>query len=260
MAMAEGLGPEGPEAARVAGAARRVYVRYSAEVAKRLCERVAGGELLYAVCRDADMPTPEGVSKWVAARPDFALALTEARRAGGRPVGSRGGVWTYCQATAEAVFERLCEGESLTAIGRDPTMPSLSTIFYWRRRIPEFEDAVRLGKEIQAERFCDRGCELADAATPETAYLTHVRLTHLRWVAGVMAPKAYRIKTVEPATPPRTELVLMRRFEIEVDAQTGARKVVAYCPNPETGQVECEDVAGWRPPSGPDVVRLPGGG
>ena len=61
-------------------------------------------------------------------------------------------------------------------------MPSLSTIFYWRRRIPEFEDTVRVAKEIQAERLADLGWEMVGEATPETAYLTHVRLTQLRWM------------------------------------------------------------------------------
>jgi len=49
----------------------------------------------------------------------------------------------------------------------------------------------------------------------------------------------------------------MRRFEIEVDPQTGAKKVVGYCPNPETGEVEREDVPGWRPP--PGSVPIPNG-
>ena len=52
--------------------------------------------------------------------------------------------------------------------------------------------------------------------------------------------------------------MLIRRFEIETDPETGEEKVVAYCPNPLTGEVECEDVAGWRPP--PGAVLVPGGG
>jgi hypothetical protein len=84
-----------------------------------------------------------------------------------------------------------------------------------------------------------------------------VRLTHIRWMAGVMAPKAYRIKPVEPAAAQRTLDVVMRRFEIEEDPQTGARTVVAYCPNPHTGEVEREDTPGWEPP--PRTVGMPGG-
>ncbi|RAK60099.1 hypothetical protein DJ021_09915 [Phenylobacterium hankyongense] len=232
-------------------------VHWSAKVAKRICERVAAGELLYAVCREPGMPTPQSVRLWARDKPDFAEALALARRAGGRPSHSGGGVWSYCAETGEEIFERLCEGESLTAIGKDPTMPCLSTIFYWRRRIPAFEEQVQVAKRIQAERFCDLGWELATEATPETAYLTHVRLSQLRWTAGVMAPRVFRIKTVEPQTPPEPLTVLVRHFRIETDPATGEQKVVAYCPNPETGEVEREDAPGWRPPAG--AVRLPGG-
>jgi hypothetical protein len=230
-------------------------VGWSAELGRRICERVARGELLYVICREPGMPSAQSVRTWLCDREDFAAALAAARADGGRAARG-GGVWSYSKETAEAIFERLCEGESLTRIGADPTMPCLSTIFYWRRRIPEFEDLVRTAREIQAERFCDLGWELARDATPETAYLTHVRLTQLRWTAGVMAPRVYRIKTVEPAQPPPQLTLAIRRFEVEIDKQTGEKRVVAYCPNPETGQAEREDVPGWRPP--PGVVTLPG--
>lgn len=259
--MAEGGGPGAPAAGRYVRT--RDAVAWSAELGKRICERVARGELLYAVCRARGMPTAQSVGRWARERPDFAEALREARRCGGRPVRAGGkaggGVWSYCAETADEIFERLCEGESLTAIGADPTMPCLSTIFYWRRRIPAFEEQVQLGMRIRAERFCDLGWELATAATPETAYLTHVRLTQLRWTAGMMAPRVFRIKTVEPEQPPQDTKILFRSFRIEKDEATGKDKVVAYCPNPFTGEVEREDAPGWRPPGGEDCVPMPGG-
>ena len=249
----------GPSAAPAKWVRRRAVVHYSDKLAKRICKRVAAGELMYAVCREAGMPTPQSVGRWAKERPEFGEALAAARRLGGRPAHGGGGVWTYCAETAGEIFERLCEGESLTSIGRDPTMPSLSTIFNWRGRFAEFEEKVQLGMRIRAERFCDLGWELAEGATPETAYLTHVRLAQLRWTAGVMAPRVYRLKAAEPPAPRETLTVLMRRFEIEEDAETGARKVVAYCPNPLTGQAEREDAPGWRPPGDATFVPMPGG-
>jgi hypothetical protein len=44
---------------------------------------------------------------------------------------------------------------------------------------------------------------------------------------------------------------------VEVDPETGAKTVVAWCPNPETGEAEREDAPDWRPPAG--CLRLPGG-
>lgn len=250
----------GREGAPVAGRWVRTKptVKWSAALGEALCERVARGEVLYAVLREPGMPTAQSVGRWAREKPGFGAALEAARRAGGRGAAG-GGVWSYCAETADAIFERLCEGESLTAIGADPTMPCLSTIFYWRERIAGFEGRVQLGMRIRAERFCDLGWELAMGATPETAYLTHVRLTQLRWTAGTMAPKVFRIRNVEPELPPREIKVLMRSFRIEADPVTGKDKVVAYCPNPFTGEAEREDAPGWRPPGGPECVPMPGG-
>jgi hypothetical protein len=230
-------------------------VRWSAALGRTICARVAAGEVLYVVLREPGMPTPQSVRTWARERADFGACLAQARADGGRAVRG-GGVWRYSPAAGEAIFARLCEGESLTAIGDDALMPCLSTIFHWRRCIPEFEELVQEGRAIQAERFCDLGWDLAMQATPETAYLTHVRLTQLRWTAGVMAPRVFRLKPVEPATAPPVTKLAIRRFEVEVDKTTGAKKVVSYFPNPETGEVERQDAPGWRRPAG--VVSLPG--
>lgn len=255
MAMAEDAGPGREDAAcpeRAPGkwVRRRGVVRYSDELAERLCARVAAGEMFYVICREAGMPTPQSVGRWAKERPEFGQRWLAARRAGGRPEDAGGGVWSYCPEAADEIFERLCEGECLTGVARDPAMPSLSTIFNWRRRFAEFEAAVQLAMRIRAERFCDLGWELAMEATPETAFLTQVRLTQLRWTAGTMAPRTFRAKQAEPELPRETRTILFRHFGVEVDPQTGEKKVVAWCPNPHTMEVECEDAPGWRRPAG----------
>lgn len=246
-----GAGLPALAARRARRARRQAPVRWSAALGERICARVAAGELVYVICREPGMPTAEGIAGWMARRPAFGAAMAQAKRAAGRPLGKRGPVSTYRPEVGHEIFERLCEGQSLTTIGRDPMMPSLSTIFYWRRRIPEFEDAVRTGKEIQAELFCDLSWELSQAATPQTAYLTHVQLTHIRWMAGMMAPKVFRLKPVEPDAPRERLDILMRKFTAEPDPVTGKLKVVAWCPDPETGEVIREDQhPDWRPPPG----------
>jgi len=236
----------------------RETVPWSEALAEAIVERVAGGEMLYRLCREPGMPTAQSVGRWAREDEGFGEALRAARLAGGRPARGGGGVWSFCEETARAIYDRLCEGESLTSICRDPTMPSMSTVFYWRRAFPDFNTTIRTAREVQAERFCELGWEMAAEAAPETAYLTHVRLTHLRWMAGAMAPRAYRGKPVEPEVAKKPLDVLMRRFEIEDDPERpGRQKVVAYCPNPVTGEVEREDAPGWTPPAG--TVGLPGG-
>lgn len=53
---------------------------------------------------------------------------------------------------------------------------------------------------------------------------------------------------MEPPAIEEPVRIRFRRFEIEVDPETGKRKVVAFCPNPDTGEVMREDVPGYRDP------------
>ncbi len=244
--------PNGPKWTRT-----RDTVRWSPALARRICERVASGELLYAVLREPGMPTAQSVGRWARGRADFGEALMAARREGGRPSRGGGGVWAYCPEVVDVLFERLAEGESLTGVCRDPTMPTYSTIYHWRRRFPEFDRLLRMAREAQAERFCDQGYDLAMSATPETAYLTHVRLTQLRWMAGVTAPRIYKPKPAEPEEAKEPLRVLIRTFRGEIDPVTGKEKVVALCPNPDTGQMEREDVPGYQYP--PNSEPIPSG-
>lgn len=155
---------DGGEVAPAPGKARvrKVHVRWSEALGERLCARLAAGEMLYRILKEPGMPTPEGVMKWAKSKPEFGAAFAAARKAGGRPSGSRGPVSTYSEAVAQEIFERVCEGESLISIGADPTMPSVSTIFNWRDHFPDFEALMQRGMRVRAERFCDRGWEIAE--------------------------------------------------------------------------------------------------
>jgi hypothetical protein len=56
---------------------------YSEELAEEICDRLATGESLYAICQDAHMPTEKAVRLWVETRPDsFAPMYTRAREFG----------------------------------------------------------------------------------------------------------------------------------------------------------------------------------
>jgi hypothetical protein len=234
-------------------AGRRPRVPWSPELGARICERVAAGEVLYTMLREDGMPTPQSIRRWAKEKADFGEALAEARRMGGRP-DQGGGVSGYSSAVGNEICLRMLEGESLTDIANDPVMPCYSTIYLWRRQNPRFEAVVAAAQQGRAERFCDLGWKMAMEATPETAYLTQVRLAQLRWTAGCMAPRKFRPRLAEPDEPPVEKRILFRHFKVEEDEETGEKKVVAYCPNPETGKAEREDTPGWRPPPG---IRLP---
>jgi hypothetical protein len=212
-------------------------VRWSQKLADRLCGRVAAGELLHAVLREPGWPTPHCIAKWVKEKPAFANALELARKASGQVARSGGGVLTYNDGVAEEVFDRLCAGETLSQIGDDPLMPCMKTLFNWRRRFAAFDELVLLAQRVQAERYCDQGVEIAAGITPQTAYATHVRLTHLRWMTAAIAPRQFRLKPVEPPGEPRRVEMVLRRYSAEVHPETGERRMVTWDVDPQTGEV-----------------------
>jgi hypothetical protein len=236
-------------------AGRRTPVRYSLPVVRAFLARVASGEPQAQICRDPAMPGLGGVAHWVKTRPRFAARLAAARVESGHVGG--GSASTYCPVTAQAIFRRLCEGESVTGICRDPTMPCFSTVYLWRKNFPEFGEAMRIAREVQAERFCDEGWEMATAATPKTAFLTQVQLTQLRWMMGHMAPRAWgKTKPLEAdVTPlasaqagPKRQILLIKEFKVE-EREDGCYRVVAFVPDPKTGLLvrDSPEDAPWQP-------------
>lgn len=255
------MGQDGNLSACAGG--RQAPVRYTAGLARRICARVAEGEVLAEVCREAGMPNRTAIYRWLARSPRFSAALERARREGALkervreraprgPGPSRLGQGSsYSEAVADEILERMCAGESVMGICRDPAMPGFSSVYRWRRAFPEFAEAMRIAREVQAERFCDIGMEIADAVTPETAHATRVRLAQLRWTAGVMAPARFgRMKPMEPERPPEPEVVLLlSHFRVEERKEDGAVRVVKFRPDPSSGQVVRETPldAPWQP-------------
>ncbi|WP_293677738.1 hypothetical protein [uncultured Phenylobacterium sp.] len=232
---------------------RRRPVRYSRDVVRAFLARVASGESQASIHRDPAMPGRGGVALWARTRPKFAERLTRARLESGH-MGQGGSGSTYCPATAQEIFRRICEGESVTGICRDPAMPCFSTVYLWRRTFPEFAEAMRVAREVQAERFCDEGWELAREATPGTAHLTAVRLTQLRWMMGHMAPRNWGPKKplaveAEGAAEPQEVTLVVKHYKVE-EREDGWHRVVALEPNEETGRLEriTPEDAPWHPP------------
>ena len=54
---------------------------YSDELAERICEQLADGQSLRAICAADDMPDRTTVMRWQASNPDFATKCARAREA-----------------------------------------------------------------------------------------------------------------------------------------------------------------------------------
>ena len=242
-------------ASEMEGAARRApakrgYVKFTAKLARAICERVAAGEHLTVICADPDMPNRRSVGRWARERAAFAKTYHRAKAFAARDgLGPR---TTYCEVVAHEICVRVSEGETLASISNDPAMPAIWTIMHWQRKSADFAAALALAKEARAERMADVGWEMALEATPETAFLTHVRLGHLRWRVAIASPKTHgKHKAAdlpaasEPAEP-NTTTFMFRHFQVEKNAETGQRRVVGYSPDPQTLKLVRDSEGPWE--------------
>ena len=235
------------EPAPAAAPPRRPLKPYSAKVAREIVLRTMAGETQSEICADPAMPCEASLWRWTKKHPKFAAIYSKARALGERegPASQRG----YCPVTAHEIAARVSEGEALSVIAREPAMPSLRTIFRWARAEPDFAEALAAAKAAMAQRFAEMGWTLAMDATPETAFLTQVRLKQLRWTCAILSPGTHgRLKAADPPAQPEVERILFRHFHIEdhPDPNVRQQRVVGYTPDPET-MIPVRDSEGpWR--------------
>lgn len=230
--------------------ASRVYVQYTARLARTICERIAAGETLVAICAEAGMPNRGSVTRWARDRRAFRQAYHRAKAFGRRP--GLGPTTTYCEVVAHEICVRVSEGETLTAISEDPAMPAMWTIMHWQRRSEAFAGALRLARQAQAERMADEGWRMALAAPPENARLLREQLAQLRWSAAIKSPRTHgRTKPADPpAEPQKPTTFLFKHFRLEEDPQTGLMRVVTYIPDPDSNQPMRDAEGPWKPRPG----------
>ena len=113
----------------------------------------------------------------------------------------------FTQAIADAICERIAEGESLRAICLDDDMPNKATVFRWLAADKAFSDQYARAREAQADALADEIVYIAD--TPQVGQTTVSKATGLevteadmiahrrlqvdarKWMAGKLAPKKY---------------------------------------------------------------------
>jgi len=204
---------------------------YSPALGAHICARIAGGESGAAICAHPEMPSKKTLHLWVRRHPDFAAAYRQARaqaaaearaidrdraearrwrmaREGRRTRG--GPPSTYSPALAQAVCERIAQGETPRMIGADPAMPSCATIYAWLKTQPGFCELYAQARARQAEAKFDLAWEIALAATPRTVAVARLQCDVLRWQAALLAPRKYGRPEPEPPEP---VTVVIRKFD-----------------------------------------------
>jgi hypothetical protein len=199
--------------------------QYAPALGAAICARVAAGESVRAVCRDAAMPSAQVLYKWARNVPAFGAAFAEARRAARRDRADRAqerreGRWRrwkglrphaggrpsgYGPGVAQAICARLMAGESLKAICARADMPAAVTVYGWLRAYPDFARAYGTARRVQALELCDRAWEIAAAATPETVDAARLKFKALVWRASRLAPVAHGLEDQRPEAAVRVE-------------------------------------------------------
>lgn len=132
---------------------------------------------------------------------------------------------------ANAICERLIEGESLRSICKADDMPSASTVCRWLGSKEEWADAFRQqyahAREAQADTLFDEILDIADDASRDVKVIgsddyerevcntefvqrARLRVDARKWMAGKLAPKKYGEKVVQQHEGPDGGPVVVR--------------------------------------------------
>ena len=111
-------------------------------------------------------------------------APTEPTRPVGRPS-------SYSDALADAVCERMLNGQSLVKICEDEEMPSRTTIYRWMDARPDFVARCARAREGLADFLVDDIERLADLTTEANVQSMKVKISTKQWRAMKMAPRIY---------------------------------------------------------------------
>jgi hypothetical protein len=118
---------------------------------------------------------------------------------------------SYTDEMADAICERLCDGESLRSICRDEAMPSISMVLRYVDRHEHFRDQYARALVVRAETMGEEILEIADNGTNDTyedgdgnkrtdydvIARSRLRVDSRKWLASKLYPKKYGDKVTQ---------------------------------------------------------------
>lgn len=111
----------------------------------------------------------------------------------------------FTQDIADAICERIADGESLRSILKDEALPASSTIFKWLASNESFAEQYARAREAQADALFDEILTIADDGRNDTytdedgnvrtdhdvIARSRLRVDARKWMAGKLRPKKY---------------------------------------------------------------------
>lgn len=106
-------------------------------------------------------------------------------------VTKRGRPSLYSQEIADAICDKIVNGETLRAICAQDGMPSPGTVTAWLRDREEFAAQYARAMAARTQAEASELVALADTATPETVNVVRLQVDTRKWVASKLLPKVY---------------------------------------------------------------------
>ena len=117
---------------------------------------------------------------------------------------------SFTQEKADAICERLSDGESLRSICRDDDQPATTTVLRWLRDNEPFRIQYAYARDLQADAIFDEMLEIADdgnndwmeklskdgqsvgwVLNGEAVQRSKLRIDSRKWIASKLNPKKY---------------------------------------------------------------------
>lgn len=130
-------------------------------------------------------------------------------------------VGVFSQEMADAICERIADGDSLRTICAEEGFPARSTVFKWLSQHTAFADQYAHAREAQADAIFDDILEIADDGqndwmekhtrdgeamgwqeNGEALRRSQLRIDARKWMAGKLRPKKYGDRTQMQLTGP----------------------------------------------------------
>ena len=146
----------------------------------------------------------------------------------GRPPGRPS---KYTAEMADAICERMIEGESLVKICEDPEMPTRTTIYRWMDANPDFVTRCARAREGLADYLVDAIEDLASKTTNDNFQAMKIKIATAQWRAMKMAPRVYGDRTRTEVTGAdggavKVESAVVDSRDLDADQRAALRQIL----------------------------------
>lgn len=122
---------------------------------------------------------------------------------------------SFTQETADAICERMAEGESLRSICSDEAMPARTTVRRWLDENEDFRSRYARARDERTDHFADEILEISDEGDDEDVQSRRLQVDTRKWLMARMAPKKYGDKVAVEASGPDGAPLVPQSFRVE---------------------------------------------